>query len=363
MRKCYIDNLRSFIILLLIPYHAAMSWNIWGEPNYIYFESSRLLSSIVVFLSPYFMPSLFLIAGISTKFALQKRTAAQYVSERCKRLLIPFLFGTLMLMPPQAYLADTFNYGYNGNFFEHYLTFFTKFTDLTGADGGFSVGQFWFLLYLFVISMVAIGIVSLQKRITSESKTNIPIWGVCLLGLPLPFLSELLSVGGKSLAEYTYIFLIGYYVFSNEKTVEKMKKYNWLFLFIGLAASVLNVYLFIWSGKQYPLLNKTAKITAEWFMLIALLTIGKKYLNSGKKASKYLSRRAFPFYIWHFIWVVLFQFLFSEVFGNNTVLLYIVPVILSYGATLICCEISVRVPFLCILTGTKKANAQTLSMK
>ena len=68
MRKYYVDNIRWIVILLLVPYHAAMAWNVWGEPNYIYFESNKIISSIVVFFSPYFMPLMFFIAGISTRF-------------------------------------------------------------------------------------------------------------------------------------------------------------------------------------------------------------------------------------------------------------------------------------------------------
>ena len=142
MRKHYIDNLRWIIILLLIPYHAAMAWNVWGEPNYMYFGHNNPISSIVVFLSPYLMPSLFLIAGMCARFSLQKRTVRQFVLERTKRLLIPFVFGVLLIMPLMTYIADKYNYGYEGNFFQHYFIFFTKFTDLTGADGGFSAGQF-----------------------------------------------------------------------------------------------------------------------------------------------------------------------------------------------------------------------------
>lgn len=356
MRKIYIDNLRSFIILLLIPYHAAMAWNIWSEPNYIFFEGNRLLSSIVVFLSPYFMPILFLTAGISANYALQKRSMAQYVSERSKRLFIPFVFGTLLLMPPQTYLADKFNYGYSDGFIQHYRIFFTKFTDLTGADGGFSVGQFWFVLYLFVISLVAAAIISAQKKILPKCKTDIPFWGICLLGLPLFFLSEILSVGGKSLAEYTYIFLIGYYVFSNETAIEKAEKHRLLSLFIGIISALFNVYLFIWSDAQYPLLNTVTKFLAEWFMILALLGLGKRYLNLGGNVSIYLSQRSFAFYIWHFIWVVLFQYLLFGKLGNNTLFLYILPVVLSYIATLLCCELSVRIPILGFLTGTKNLS-------
>ena len=82
MRKHFIDNLRWLDILMLIPYHVAMAWNTWDEPNYIRFRSSRPAASLIVFLSPCFMPLLCLLAGTSTSYALKKRTPAQYICER-----------------------------------------------------------------------------------------------------------------------------------------------------------------------------------------------------------------------------------------------------------------------------------------
>ncbi len=355
MRKYYIDNLRWITILLLIPYHTAMAWNVWNEPNYIFFSGNKVISSIIVFLSPYFMPLLFLLAGISTSFALQKRTVKQYISERIKKLLIPSLIGTLLLMPIMAYLADKFNFGYDGNLFQHYVVFFTKFTDLTGADGGFSVGQFWFILYLFVISILSLGIIALQKKVFPKHKRNIPLWLICIFGLPFPLFSKLLSIGGKSLVEYTYIFLIGYYIFSNDNVISKIEN-KWIFITVGLTATILNAYLFIWSDTQYPLINTITKFVSEWFMLIALLGIGKRYLNSCSKISVYMSQRSFAFYILHFIWVVLFQYLFADILSDNIELLYIVPVILAYCTTFLSCEICIRIPFLCSLMGLKCIN-------
>lgn len=349
MRKYYIDNMRWIIILLLIPYHAAMAWNIWGEPTYIYFESNKTISSIVVFLSPYFMPLMFLIAGISTRYALQKRTIRQYVFERTKKLLIPFVFGTMLIMPLMTYIADKFNCGYQGNLFQHYAVFFTQFTDLTGSDGGFSVGQFWFILYLFLISLVAIGIILLQRKIMRQKDTDTPHILICLWGLPLPLLSELLSIGGKSLVEYTYIFLVGYYIFSNDDVISKVEKYKWIFLCMGLTANVCNVYMFIWSDMQHTLLNIAAKYISEWFMINAMLGVGKSYLNFRGKVSKYMSKRSYAFYIFHFIWVVLFQYLLFNICSSNIILLYVLPVLLAYGATVLCCEICNRVSFLSFL--------------
>ena len=352
-RKYYIDNLRWIILLILIPYHTAMAWNVWGEPNYIFFEGNSPISSLVVFFSPYFMPLLFVLAGISTKFALQKRTSKEYLVERIKRLLIPFLFGTIVLMPIMSYIGDKFNCAYRGGFLEHYAVFFTKYTDLTGADGGFSVGQFWFLLYLFVISIISVGLLPLFKKVIPQSEKSIPFWVVLVLGMPLPLLSEWLSIGGKSLAEYTYLFMIGYFVFADEKIVSKAEKNRRMLFGIGIAATILNVYLFIWADKEYVFLNTVTQYISEWVMVIALIGLAKRYLNFNGKVSNYMRVRSFLFYIYHYIWVVWLQYLLYKICGNRTLVLFFCTVILAYFMTFICCEISVRIPFLCLATGTR----------
>ncbi len=353
MRKHYIDNLRWILLLILIPYHTAQAWNTWGEPNYIFFEGNRLISSIIVFFSPYFMPLLFVLAGISTKYALQKRTSKEYLVERVKRLLVPFLFGTIVFMPIMSYIGDKFNDSYDKGFLKHYVVFFTKYTDLTGADGGFSVGQFWFLLYLLIISIVSAGIIALLKKVVPESEKPIPLWLVFVLGLPLPSISEWLSIGGKSLVEYTYFFLLGYYVFANEKIFCKLEKNSWLLLSIGLAATILNIYFSLWTDKDCLLINTIAKYVSKWIMIIALLGSAKRYLNFTGKVSDYMNKRSFLFYTYHFVWLVLFQYILYEIIGSKTYVLFIGTVLLSYLATFVCCELSIRIPVLCFLTGIK----------
>ena len=162
MRKHYIDNLRWGIILLLIPFHTAQAFKTWTEPNYIEFGPNKMISSIIVFFGPFVMQLLFLFAGMSMRYALEKRSYAAFVVERIKRLLFPLVFGVVVLVPPMTYMADRFHNGYNGSLIEHYRKFFTVFTDLSGADGGFSFGQFWFLLYLFILSFFVCRFVSIS---------------------------------------------------------------------------------------------------------------------------------------------------------------------------------------------------------
>lgn len=232
--------------------------------------------------------------------------------------------------------------------------FFTKYTDLIGADGGFSVGQFWFVFYLFVISVLFIGILSVQNKMLPDAKVGeTKFLLVVLAGVPLPILSELLSVGGKSLAEYLYLFLIGYYLLSKEDCLEKTERYKWLFLSVGTMAAVLNVYLFLWCGTEYAVINAIVKFVAEWCMLLAALGIGKRFLNFSDMVQRYMSQRSFLFYMLHFVWIVLFQYVFRNMLGQYTVLLFIVPVLIAYVTTFLCCEVCIRIPVLCLLMGTK----------
>lgn len=354
-RKSFIDNLRWMDVFLLIPYHAAQSFNTWGELNYIFFTPDKFIASFIVFFSPFFMPVLFLLAGMSTKYALEKRTYKQFVTERVKRLLVPFATGTLVFCPVLSYIGDKTNFGYEGNFFEHYKIFFTKWTDLSGFDGGFNVGQFWFLYYLFIISLVSVGIIVITRHVFKKRRENrnLPFWAVCLFAAVLPFLYDVLAVGGKSFAEYLFIFLSGYFIFADDHVIVKAQKCRWISFAIGFCASVANVYMFVWSGKDFGIMNVVAKSVAEWFMILALLGIGKKRLDFKGKASSFMSRTSFAYFSFHFIWIVLFQYWFSDAFIGNIVLLYFIPVLVSYAVTFFCSIVSFKIPFLSFLMGAK----------
>ena len=372
MRRHYIDHLRWPVILLLVPYHAAMAFNSWGEPNYIFFYANRTISCPVVFFSPFLMPLMFLFAGMSTRFSLQRRSVSQYLAERVRRLLIPLAFCTLAIMPVMAYLADRFQGAYTGSFLQHYGIFFTKFTDLTGADGGFSFGQFWFLLYLFVISAAGVCVITMLAKMRSKVQSkghavlrSPNLAAVILLGLPLPFLHEVLSVGGKSFAEYFYVFLVGYYVFSDDRITERIARYRNVFLVTGLCAGAANVCLFLWPGElfggmegntpgvSYALLNLLVHSVAEWFMILALIGIGKRYLEFDGKMTAYFRERSMLFFALHFLPVILMQYCLAGAFYDNPVLMYFVPVILSYVLTFVLCEIAARIPPLAFLLGAK----------
>lgn len=337
-RKTYIDNLRLLCILLLFPYHAAMAWNCWGEGNYILLGADRSISSFVVALSPWYMALLFLLAGMSTKYSLAKRSLKQYVKERSFKLLLPLFAGTLVVMPVMAYISDKANFGYAKGFFAHYAVFFGKWTDFSGYDGGFGIGHLWFLLYLYVISILSIAILQLQKRymptIKTKNATAFLVTILCLAAL----LFMPVKLGGKSILTYWLFYLFGYYLFTEEILLKKLQKFKYLYLTLFLLSTYFNVYLFLWSNSNHTFLNTLANCFSGVFGILTAITFGKKYLDKSNKISSYLVSYSFLIYIFHFMWVVLFQYFFSKIIVNNGILL-LVSVIGAFMATLLTCKI------------------------
>lgn len=338
-RKYYIDNLRWACILLLIPFHAAMAWNCWGEGNYIWFSASKGLSAFIILISPWYMPLLFVLAGMSARYSLQKRTVKDFVRERVKKLLLPFLIGMVTIIAGMTYYAERFHNGYMESFFAHYRIFFTKFTDLTGYDGGWTPGHLWFLLYLFVISMVALGVIWIQKRLFQKfSCKNIKMYGIYLLGIFPAIGSFFLDIGGKSVGMYMVLYLIGYYLLAEDVIVEKIVKYRVWNLIIMIVADILDVYMFLWGENANDVFNTIMMYITLWFGILTIIGFGQIGFNFTNGVTRYLTSHSFQIYIIHFVWVVAFQFYFG-ILTANIWILYVVPVVLSYVMTIVSCEI------------------------
>ena len=296
------------MIFLLIPYHLAMAYNIWGEPNYIFFEENKTIASIVVVMSSWFMPVMFLLAGVSAFFSLKKRTGAAFLKERFRRLGIPFLFGVIFVNPILSYVADKTHNGYNGNYFEHYAVYFTRFTDLTGYDGGFTPGHLWFIAVLMLISCIGYVIIKVIDRLSRNDGKVLCIVD-CII-IVLSIISFDITIGGKKIVTYLGAYLIGYYLFSKQSFIEKLMKYKGFIITVFIIASVINVVLYVYIGN-YEVFNDICNNMSFITGIPALICIGKMYLDNTNKMCSYCSRLSYAFYIVHFPVVVLCQYFIS----------------------------------------------------
>ncbi len=325
-RKHYLDNLRSLSILLLFPFHVFMIYNNWGESNYIHGAALAVPSAINQILYLFMMPLLFAVAGISSRYALHKRSAKQYVGERVRKLLLPLLFSMLLVLPVQSYIAGLFHNGH-----ANYLDYYTTVTDFTGYDGAFTPGHLWFILYLFVISMVSLPLMLLVKR-GNAPRRHIPLWAIVLLGL-LPCLGNILfDISGKSPTEFLAYFLLGYFVLAQESVLQTLDKHRFLLLGITVTGAVLT---FSFDTILYEMVG--------WLAVLAALGLGRHYLNFTGRVSRYLSNSSFGLYIFHQSWIVVTGYFILQWTVNYFAQIPLILVI-STVLTFITYELAKRVP-------------------
>ena len=325
----YIDNLRWITISLLVLYHACMSYNTWGEQNYIFFKAVKPLAFIVVLISPWFMPLMFLLAGVSASYSLSRRGYGKFIGERLRRLGIPLLIGLVINTPILSYVADLTHNHYRGNFIQHYGIFYSRFTDLSGYDGGFALGHLWFLLALILISIIACLII----RLLPHNKIVLLIAGIvfAVAGAAAFDYKPL----GKPLITYLCAFLLGYYFFSKKEFVNRLLDFKWGFVAVFVVTTVANAFLFIYAGGP-KILNDIFNYLSLISGLPALMCIGYDYLDFTGKTPKKLSKLSYLFYIVHFPVVVLSQY-FLNLTGMDVLLNFFLTIVIAYLLTYFIC--------------------------
>lgn len=306
MRKHFIDNLRWMIVLLLFPYHTFMIYNTFGESFYIKGADIVITSSIITATWPWIMPLLFTVAGISSAYALKRRSPQQYIRERLHKLLLPLLFGIVLLMPIITYFAERFHNGYRDSYLEQYILFFTKSTDLTGYHGGFTPGHLWFILFLLVISLAALPIMKWYE----QSAKKLPLSTLKLPSLLILFILPLicrvvLDISGKSFGEYFAFFMIGYFILSDDRIQNMLEKLSYLLAGVFVAGMAAIIFMFIMEWHVGGILYDLFEAFYAYCGILALLGLSKRHYNVHTKATAYFSVSSFAVYLFHMVWIVI----------------------------------------------------------
>lgn len=186
-RRHDLDWLRSLAILALVVFHSAMpfvaEWD-WHIRNT---ETSSLLLEFNYFISRFRMAVLFVVAGISMHLMGSRRSIGSFLRDRAVRLMIPLVFGILVVVPPQIYverLAD-------GDFTGSYLAFWPRTLRLVPYPAGdTSYHHLWFIFYLFLYAVLLTPLIAWAR--TPTGTRQLAAWrawlsahGVMALSLPI----------------------------------------------------------------------------------------------------------------------------------------------------------------------------------
>src|SRR6202030_1275866 len=100
-RRVDLDWVRIGVFGLLIFYHVGMLYVSWG----FHIKSVHRITALeplMLMLNPWRLALLFLVSGAATRFMLLKHTLRPLLRARSTRLLVPLIFGMLVIVPPQA---------------------------------------------------------------------------------------------------------------------------------------------------------------------------------------------------------------------------------------------------------------------
>ena len=334
-RRHDIDNLRFSMILLLFPFHAAMVFD-GGEFGgfFVWLHKNPFLHAFVTFTFPWFMSLLFVLAGISAHYSLRKRGTRGFLSERMKKLLVPLLLGLIFLVPVQSYIADLFWNNYSGTYWSHLSIFFTKNTYFTGYDGSFTPSHLWFILYLFLYSFILIPLKTVYcrlSRFTNRLRISYPI--LLLLFLPEYLFLPLLNILSKSVGQYLFLFLCGYFILYHEKACSETENFRFISLCLFLLSGA--VYTFLWCRYSYmgawmPILY----VFFGWTGILSILGYASRYFRRRTPLTAVLSEAAFSLYLLHMPVEVVLAYFWVKL-PLSDLILFLLITFSSLGVTLL----------------------------
>jgi hypothetical protein len=334
-RRTDLDWVRIIAFGLLIFYHVACFY--WSGIPHDQALSPRTVPWLIVpmlALNPWRLLILFIVSGAATRFMADKMTPGALHRTRAARLVPPLLFVTAVIVPPMGFVAARQWSGYHGDFAAFLASYFSIACRPAGCSAGFSYGHLWFVAYLYLYTMILIGLLAwvpatlpaLQRALERVLRG----WG--LLVCPAAFLAlARIALGGLFPQSYDVIhdwyahaiffggFLFGFSLARSEAIWAAFERMRGPFLagalatygiIIASAIAVLGAD-FNWApkaaaqghaGALSPLLVFAGILHGldQWLWIAAAFGFARRYLSGHDgPMRRYLTDAIFPFYIIH----------------------------------------------------------------
>ena len=361
-RKHWIDNLRWATVLLVLFYHVIYFYNNKGVFGGIggfgpYPEWHQYQDVVMYILYPWFMPLLFILAGISARCALQKQSAWKWLRARTRKLLVPGTIGLLVF----HWMVGYFN---------------TAVVAKTGVFDGMplpakylmmavsGIGPLWFIQLLWLLSLVLLLVRALDRKdrfFNFCGKAGIVV--ILLLGVlfwagehtlianPRPDSADGLMNLYKPVF-YLICLLLGYFVFANDAVQEKLKKY-WIPLMAAAVVSgaVLIGLTFGQDNTSPQYMGSPLNCLYGWLACLAMMGwFAARFDRTGRFAG-YMARSSFGLYIVHYLVVASLGYMMKTYTQMPPLAMYAILAVAVFTLSPVLYEILRRIPVIrwCVL--------------
>ncbi len=355
MRKHWLDNLRWVTVLLVLFYHVIYFYNNKGVFGGIggfgdYPEHPQYQDVVMYILYPWFMPLLFILAGISARYALQRKTAKEWFRARTRKLLVPGTIGLLVFHWMTGYF-NTVVAARQGVF--DGLPLPAKY--LVMAFSG--IGPLWFVQVLWLLCIVLLLVRALDR--------NDRFWNWCGKAgiVPIILLGILFWAGEQTLVKnprpetldgllnlykplfYLVPFLLGYFVFSHDKVQEKLEAV-WIPLLVCavVAGTALVITTFGQDNTSPQYLGSPLNCLYGWMMCLAMMVWFKARFDRTGRFAGYMTRSSYGIYIVHYLVIAAFGYMMKTYTQLPPVAMYSILFIAVFTLSPLLYEALHRIP-------------------
>ena len=375
-RLYFLDWLRILAFFLLILYHTGMYYVTWDwhvkSPH-----AGGAIEPLMLLASPWRMSLLFLVSGAACGFLLDKLPAGRLVRERSARLLVPLLFGMLVVVPPQPYFEVVEKVGYAGgygDFMGLYLQAYGGFC----KDGDCLTlptwNHLWYLPYVWVYTLVLAALAATlgRARLGQAGMALAALlagWKALLLPAALlavvrialkPHFEETHALIDDWFNHATYLplFLAGAVLAGQPGFWRELERLRFAALGVALAcwAALVGYH---WQPEALQTWLVPARMgwgLCQWCAIVAACGFARRHLSHDGPARQYLAQAVFPVYILHQTLIVCLTRLLRTATlapAIEGLLLVVLTVTVSFGIF----EIVRRVSLLRPLFGLKRIAA------
>lgn len=293
-RRYDIDWLRVIAIFLLLIYHIAIGFQSWGI-MIGFITNTEPWDSLwipMAMLNVWRIPLLFFVSGMGVYFALQNRNWKALLTERTRRIAIPFVFGVFFIVPIHTYL------------WQYYYDWEITYTP--------DPGHLWFLgnifAYVIMLSPVLIYLNRNENGMlaTSIKKGLSTPFGLLFITASLILEAVLVDPAAYEMYAMTWhgfflgllAFLSGFsFVLSGQAFWSVMLRWRWLFV---IGAIGLFTYRLMQFQMQVP---SYLQVIESNLWIFSVFAFGYRYLNRPGLALRYLSQAVYPVYIIHMVFL------------------------------------------------------------
>lgn len=315
-RRYYdLDWLRLFALLFVFLYHAAKPFGFddWHLKNA---QTSAGFDAWLGFLAVWTIPVLFLVSGMSIALSLRERSAKQFLGERLRRLLVPFLLGVFILAPPQVYIERASRGEFTGSLLAFLPHCFDGLYLGYGGPGNFAWHglHLWYVgLLLFYSLLLLPFFMALRQQTRQRGLARLGAWlqkpgAIFLPAIPLMLLSGGLdpaTFGRRDLGEWNlFIYLVlivyGFVLSATTDFASLARRYRGVALLAALIPGFLAQHFdgAVYGSPGY-FVGFAARGLFMWCLLILLVGLFYTLRDKYPPFLRYAAEMGMPFYILH----------------------------------------------------------------